>query len=327
MSTRRLDFSPSVYEHAARLIDMTPWQVSRDGELLFQAHAEAVRRYGHSPVVVGIDIYNVEAEAYGSIVAEVDGNGIPAISEHACSAVTDIMRLAPFDPQRDGRVPMIVDAGRRLADAFPEADVRIAVSGPFSLSSNLLGFESLLCGIIDAPEAVKVALQHLVRGQVEFCREIVRQGLDVAFFESAAAPPLLPPDMFERVELPALMSTMEEVSRVVGHPVPCIVGGDTLPILDSILKTGTGYVICPWETDQPGFMERMIEHPGVMVRVNTGPGAFASGNVSDVRDELDRVIAIIGDRENACIGTGALPFETDPDVVMQAKAYIEEKRS
>ncbi len=56
-----MDFSPSVYEHAAFLIGRTPWEVSRDADLLFEAHAEAFRRYGHAPVVVGIDIYNLEA--------------------------------------------------------------------------------------------------------------------------------------------------------------------------------------------------------------------------------------------------------------------------
>ena len=40
-----MDFSPSVYEHAAFLIDRTPWDVSRDADLLFEAHAEAFRRY------------------------------------------------------------------------------------------------------------------------------------------------------------------------------------------------------------------------------------------------------------------------------------------
>ena len=31
-------------------------------------------------MVVGIDIYNLEAEAYGALVGTPEGNGIPAIS-------------------------------------------------------------------------------------------------------------------------------------------------------------------------------------------------------------------------------------------------------
>ena len=36
-----MQFSPSVYEHCALLIGRTPWDVSRDGEWLYQAQAEA----------------------------------------------------------------------------------------------------------------------------------------------------------------------------------------------------------------------------------------------------------------------------------------------
>ncbi len=64
--TRQIDLTSAVYEHAAALIGKTPVQVCRDAELLFQAHAEAFRVYDHAPVVVGIDIYNLEAEAYGA---------------------------------------------------------------------------------------------------------------------------------------------------------------------------------------------------------------------------------------------------------------------
>ena len=76
-----MDFAPSVYEHCARLIDRSPWDVSRDPDLLFAAQAQAFRLYGHRPVVVGVDIYNLEAEAYGAMVAKPEGTGIPAVTE------------------------------------------------------------------------------------------------------------------------------------------------------------------------------------------------------------------------------------------------------
>jgi uroporphyrinogen decarboxylase len=317
-----MEFAPSVYEHAAKLIGRTPWTVSQHSDLLFQAHAEAFRLYRHNPIVVGIDIYNLEAEAYGAAVGEPEGNGIPAITGHPVSAAKDILRLKPLDPQRDGRLPMVVETGKRLAKAFPEADIRIPLSGPFSVASNLAGLDRVLCDLLDDPEGVSQVLHHLVSGQVAFCREIVRQGLDVAFFESAATPPLVSPRLFAAVELPALKRIIAEASAIVGHPVPCIIGGDTAPILDSILETGTGYVICPCETDQPSFMAKMKEHPQVMVRVNTRTGVFASGDLAALYGELDRIRGLVGNREKACIGSGALPFETDPRTVLKARQYV-----
>lgn len=317
-----VEFSPSVYEHAARVIGKTPWQVSRDVRLLSEGNIKAFRLYQHRPVVVGIDIYNLEAEAYGAIVTEPTGNGNPAISRHPFGSAGELLNLEPLNPKTDGRIPMVIEAARRVADECPEADVRVPLAGPFSVAANLVGFENLLSEVHTDPDMVVKALRHLVKGQVEFCAEVVRQGLDIAFFESAAAPPLLSPERFRDIELGPLEETMNKTAAVVGHPVPCIIGGDTLPILDYILRTGTEYICCPAETDQPKFMEKMRAHPEVMVRINMDPRGITAKNPADVQKEVDRILALADNRQNVCIGTGCLPFEADPEVVLYAKQYI-----
>ena len=207
-----MDFSPSVYEHAAFLIGRTPWEVSRDAELLYQAHAEAYRRYRHSPIVVGIDIYNLEAEAYGAVIEEPHGVGIPAAGTPVLQSAAELCRLKPFDPRSAGRIPMVIEVAGRLAREFAEADIRVPLSGPFSIAANLVGFETLLCDVLTRPDDTAAGLAHLVDGQVDFCHAVNQAGLDIAFFESAAAPPLLSPEMFRRVELPALQSTIDSTA-------------------------------------------------------------------------------------------------------------------
>jgi uroporphyrinogen decarboxylase len=317
-----VQFSPSVYEHAARVIGKDPWEVSRNGRLLSKAHIEAFRLYNHYPVVIGIDIYNLEAEAYGAVVDRPSGTGVPAISRHPYSKAKELISLEPFNPKTDGRIPMVIEAAGSVADECPGADVRVPLSGPFSLATNLMGFENLLCEIQTGPDLVADALEHLVAGQAEFCKEIVRQGLDIAFFESGAVPPLMSPDNFRDIELGPLKKVMEETSAIAGHPVPCIIGGDTLPILDYILQTGTGYVCCPAKTNQQKFMEVMRVHPEVTVRINMDPGPITSKNFSEVEKEVDRVLELANNREKVCIGTGCLPFETDPEAVLKTKEYI-----
>jgi len=317
-----MDFAPSVYEHCALLIGRTPWEVSRDPELLFTAQAEGYRRYRHAPVVVGVDIYNLEAEAYGAEIAQPAGAGIPAITEHICATLDDMNALEPFDPASAGRIATFIDVARRLQAEFPEADVRVPVSGPFSIATNLLGFETLLCEVMLNPDRTRDALIGLVAGQIRFCRAVCDAGVDIAFFESAAAPPLLAPAQFDSVELPALKQTIEAAAAVVGHPVPCVIGGDTTPILDGILATGTRYVICPAETDQAAFMDAMRGHPEVMVRVNMSPSITAGGSWEEIRAEVDRIAALTADREMACLGTGALPYETPPENIERIAEYV-----
>lgn len=318
-----MELSPSIYEHAAAVIGRTPWEVSRDEGLLFEAHAAAYRLYRHQPIMPGIDIYNLEAEAYGGVVERPGGIGIPAVTRPICKAAFDLLELRPLDPIRDGRIPMALRAAARLAAEFPEAQIRVPVSGPFSIASSLVGFETLLCDAATDPDATAAALLHLIEGQVSFAEEIKRRGLDVAFFESAACPPLLSPAMFRRVELPALSAAMARMGAVLGRPIPCIIGGNTSPILDAILETGTGYVAAPHETDQTAFMEKIRDRTDVRVRINMDVEVISRGSWERIRAEADRVVRLAEGRENVCLGTGALPYETVPENVLRLREYVE----
>ena len=320
-----MEISPSVYEHAAALIHRTPWDVSRSEELLFAGHAEAYRVYRHTPIMPGIDIYNLEAEAYGATVEDPAGFGIPAIAKPICRSAAELMQLEPLNPRTDGRIPMAIRVAARLAKAFPETQVRVPVSGPFSIASNLVGFGNLLCEVADDPDHVALALMHLVAGQVAFAEEIREHGVDVAFFESAACPPLLSPDMFRRVELPALKVILTGMAKVLGHPVPCIIGGNTAPILDAMLETGTGYVVAPYETDQKAFMKKIWDRTDIRVRVNSDVEIISRGPWERIRADADRILGLVAGRPNVCLGTGALPYETPPENVLRLREYVNER--
>jgi uroporphyrinogen decarboxylase len=317
-----MELSPSVYEHAAAILGRGPWEVSRDPELLYAAHATAYRLYRHSPIMPGIDIYNLEAEAYGAKVENPGGCGIPAIARPTCRRTLDLVDLAPLDPRRDGRIPMQIEVAARLAREFPETLVRVPVSGPFSSASNLVGFENLLYDVATAAEEVAAALLHLVEGQLAFAAAIRERGLDVAFFESAACPPLLSPAMFRRIELPALEAILRGMAAILGHSVPCIIGGDTTPILDAMLETGTNYVVAPYETDQEAFLKKLWTRTDVRVRVNSDVAAISRGPWERIRGDADRILDLVRGRPNVCLGTGALPYETPPENVLRLREYV-----
>jgi len=318
-----IPLSLSVYEHAARFISRTPWETSRDAGLMFESHKAAYETYGHHPVIVGIDIYNLEAEAYGATVARPDGAGIPAIVEHPCATLAEIPRLPRFDPATSGRLPMVVDVARRLKDAFPDADVRVPLSGPFSIAGNLVGLNALLMGVVMEPDVARAALAWLVEGQLVFASAVHERGVDVAFFESAAAPPLLSPDLFRDVELPPLKSAIEGVARIVKHPVACIIGGDTAPIVGDMLETGTGFLICPSETDREAFLAAVASRPDVTVRVNIDPGIYTRGTRENIAAAVDEVVALKATRPDLLLGTGAIPFETPIENILYLKEYAE----
>lgn len=320
----KISFSPSVYEHAAKMAGRSPWEASRDPELMFIGHKRAYLEYRHSPIVVGIDIYNLEAEAYGAAIHVPSGNGIPAITEPLCRDLEEGLALKPYDPATAGRLAMVIEVGKRLKKELPEADVRVPVAGPFSIAFNLRGISNLCLDVATQPEDAARFLMQLAENQAAFCRAIVNAGLDVAFFESAAAPPMLSPRHFREIELPALKRILEIAAEISGRPVPCIMGGDTVTILDDILSTGTGFVVCNVETNQKDFVARAgATHPHVKVRINMDPGIVACNDPSRIYREIDRILALAAGHPNCLMGTGCLPYETPPENIRLIRQYIE----
>jgi uroporphyrinogen decarboxylase len=312
-----------IYEHAARFVGRSAWDVSRDAELMFAAHRAAYLEYHQQVIAVAIDIYNLEAEAYGAEVVASTDDAVPGIHKPLLASLQEGIELEPFDPQRDGRIAMMLSVAQRLKGEFPAADVRLPVAGPFSIAFNLRGINDLCLDAALYPEELARMLMRLAENQAVLCRAVAEAGLDVAFFESAAAPPILSPRQFHELEMPALRRVLEIAAEAVGHPVPCIMGGNTYPVLDDILSTGTNYLVCNVETNQAAFVERVSRtHPQVKIRVNLDPGVVACRDPQRIYQGIDRVLEIVGPRTNCVMGTGALPLETPPENIRLIREYL-----
>ena len=130
----KIPFSPSVYEHAARWVERSPWDVSRDPDLLFSGHHRAYLEYRHSPIVVGIDIYNLEAEAYGDTILILDDLLSTGTGFLVCNVETDqqtfINRAGATHPQVKIRVNMDpgIVAGADTEAIYREIDRILALT-------------------------------------------------------------------------------------------------------------------------------------------------------------------------------------------------------
>ncbi len=318
----KIPLSLSVYEHAARFLGMTPWEVSRDADLVYQAHREAYKLYHHFPVVVGIDIYNLEAEAYGAKVNKPAGTGIPAITEPLFASLDEALQVEAFDPTTAGRIPMMIEAAQRLKADFPQADVRLPISGPFSIAASLLGLNQLMMAVATAPDRTRRFLEKLIPGQISFSRAVLEAGLDIVFFESAAAPPLLSPAQFRQIELPPLKRTLQEVAQVAGHTLPCVIGGDTAPLIPAMVETGTDFLICPAETDRQLFIKKMDNYPHIKVRVNLDVQVYTYGSKQEIAAEIDEILKLAEGRPNLLLGTGTIPYEAPPENILFIQQYV-----
>ncbi|MFO7650813.1 MAG: uroporphyrinogen decarboxylase family protein, partial [bacterium] len=160
-------FPMVVADHAARLEGYSVSEAVTQGDTLARVLYAAYRRYGYDLVLVFADT-TVEAEAMGAqVIIPEDDN--PFILEPA-----RVTRLEPAQPEQDGRMPVVLEATRRLAKLLDgEAPVLVGIKGPFSLASFLRGIGDFLEDLLRDPGRAREYLAVALKNQLAYAEAIV----------------------------------------------------------------------------------------------------------------------------------------------------------
>jgi len=322
----RVPFCPAIYEHKAALVGTTPSRLSRDPGLLERALLREAELYRADLLVVGCDVYNVEAEAAGCEVRFSETNDVPSIVTRVIEPGDDTARLRIPDPEKDGRMPVFLEAGRRVVAALGrEIIVRGALSAPFSLAAELVGAERLLLALIDDPGWVESLLRRAALIVKVYGRAFHERGLGVILFDSHAAPPLVPPRLYKDVVLPATASVISYFRADLDIPlVPYIMGGDTGRLLDLILATGSNNILCDFRADLASFVSRLAGKT-VLLRANIDPRLLLSASPEEIRARTREVLAVGRRHPGFLLGTGILPYDLRPEKVIAVRDALDEK--
>ena len=296
----------------------------RDAGLFEKAILRELEVYEPDMLVVGCDVYNVEAESAGGRVFYADSNDVPAILERVVHAGDDLSRLRLPDPLKSGRMPLHLEVGRRVQRKLGEERiVRGALSAPFSIACELAGPETMLMALLDRPDWVKGFLSYCAEITKSYGQAFVERGLGLILFDSHASPPLTYPEIYRKIILEPTRRVVAHFRDRLGVPlVPYIIGGDTAPLLEEILETGTNNILCDYRADLSHFVERLKKRAGAP------PGqprpAFPDDGTDDAIQEKAREVLAVGRRHpRFLMGTGILPYDIAPAKVVAVRAALE----
>lgn len=74
-------------------------------------------------------------------------------------------------------------------------------------------------------------------------------GVEVVIFDSQASADLLPPEMYEEFVLPAMQDIIGYFNQQGIADVPLIIGGNTIPIVESLTTCGANNLLCDFNCD------------------------------------------------------------------------------
>lgn len=311
----RIPFLPTLLEYAAAVAGITPSAAAQDADLLARAHVEAWRRYGHDAVIVGIDVYNAEAEALGCEVRYYTDNSVPGIIRRPGTGMESrdyagVVAAAAAGAIKQGRLSMLLSAAGKVKETIGnEVPVGLGVSGPFSVCCELIGFEDFIMACVESPGDACGMLELVAAFLSEWCLSITQAGLGITLFESWAAPPLLSPGLYRHFALPGERTVIKTVHDAGGKAPALVIGGNTSSILMNILNSGTGLVIADYNTDFPHFLNaaRLAKLP---IRSNIDPKLVLSGPVDYILNCAKERIELAQGYSGFMLGTGVLPYET-----------------
>ncbi len=352
----RLRWEPAIYEHKAALIGRSPAEVAVSADLLLEALEAEHATYRADFMTVGLDVYNVEAEACGAELATGADDACPEIpvppwSIDALPPEVEAGELAPPDPETSGRFPLLLEAGRRFRDRLagsadggarggdPGASpvVRVAASGPVSIAAKLAGTEPLLMGLFAAEPQALALLDFTTAVCLAWVAAIRRAGLDAIVFDSSASPPMIGPDLYRDAIGPLHERIMGRLAQTGQRLRSLVLGGDTTPIAGQLAATGANQLVCDYAAGAGDFAAALaaprgalaaggaavLASRGVSIRRNVNPALLSDADLSElVADFCDD----LGVLPNPVGGTGILPYDQDPAKYLRFRRLVEERR-
>lgn len=316
----KVPFSPTIFEHSAAFIGRTPSEVAVNGLLLEEAHIKAYEKYRHNIITVGIDVYNIEAEALGCKIKYHDDYSIPGAVSHPW-ANYDYTDNIDFSIEK-GRIKMVLNAAEHIKLKLGSmTNVAVGICGPFSIAAELVGYENIIMDCVAEGEKTKSLLNEILDFQKKYSDEIISRDLGTVIFESWASPPLISPGIYREYALPFEKELISHLKSRGAVFVPLVIGGDTTPIVDDIISTGTSVLLADYMVDIGLFIEKASK-VGLAVRGNIDPKLIEGAAEEEIIHCVKKILDKANGYSKFILGTGVVPYNTPPNNILAIIDYL-----
>ena len=219
-TNERTPWVPFVGAHGGALLQVPADEYLRSSDRMVEGIEAAIARYKPDGLPIGFDL-QVEAEALGCQLKWAAENP-PAVIDHPLEDGTAVEDLRVPGPD-EGRIPVFLDAARRVRTVHPEIALFGLVTGPFTLALHLLG-TNIFMQMFDAPDRIQRLLEFTRDVGLAMSRYYLEAGCDAV----AVVDPMtsqIGPDQFNEFVTPfvsPIFSTIRDLGGltsffVCGH--------------------------------------------------------------------------------------------------------------
>lgn len=233
----RVPCMPLIGEHACRLIGTSVTAYSHSAALMTEAQVASYQTYHCDSAGLGPGLFGI-AEAMGTKMTFPDV-GMPYVSDPVLKDWSQLNRLEPVNPRKDGRLPLYLEALQRINDAIGnEVGVGSSVGGPFTAAASLRGTEHFLKDLRRQPELAHQLLQLVTESALNYIDAVCDLGLKPSISEPTASGTLISAGQFKEFALPYLKQYADRIQERCGSGPMLHICGNTSRIWNEMADTG-----------------------------------------------------------------------------------------
>jgi len=229
----RVPWVPFCGVHSASLIGCDAAAFLQSAEKIVEGQSEAIRRYRPDGIPVVFDL-QLEAEVLGCELRFAADNP-PAVVSHPLEAGYDGLHQLRLPDADDGRLPVVLEATRRLRRQHPDVALYGLVTGPFTLALHLRG-TPVFMDTYDCPDDLQRLLTFCAAVAERMAELLVEAGADVI----ALVDPMtsqIGPDHFVELCAPHARRVFERV-RALGRRSSFFVCGHAQKNVEAMCDCG-----------------------------------------------------------------------------------------
>jgi len=320
----RIPVNLLISDHAARVIGVTVGEYNNSARLMAEGQIAAWRLYGTDNVNTGPGLTGI-AEAIGSRLAFPDST--PYVAEHVVKKETDLDRLRVPDPERDGRLPLFLEAAAIvLKEIGAQVPLSLTTSGPFTTAAGIRGTEQFLRDLHKNPAFAHRLLRLATDSIIRFATAAVGVGARIGLADPTASGTMISARQFREFALPYLKEVAAAITAVAGFAPSLHICGNTSRNWPEMADTGVSVLSLDDAVDIAEAKLQVGDRVALLGNIRPTATMYM-GTPDDVRANARECLAKGWDTPKGYIlGLGCgLPIDTPPDnihaLVEAARTY------
>jgi uroporphyrinogen decarboxylase len=232
----RLIVSPLILNFASRSLNLTVRDFCTNGKHMGDANIACFKKYRHDIVYI-FSTTSTLAEAMGTTMYFPEDDA-PQVDTPFIQTREDLKKLKPVDPEKDGRIPVYLEAIRRCMDAIGDDVFIVPVIGaPFTTSAALRGTEIFIKELYTDPELVHTLMRVATQSVINLIDAYVKIGGVPVTVEPVATGSMISEKHFREFVLPYLKEVYARI-RFYNLPGVLHICGKTKRVITAMAESG-----------------------------------------------------------------------------------------